>query len=134
MFVKFAACASAGLVILCGVEFAQAKTQTIRNPQITISSGQRTSLHDLYAWDKKCRPLTVDFRPVVSPKGKLYAVNDRFRVNGAPNDPCNGRSVSGKRVIFEASEGFTGKTTVSYRVKTPNYPDTFIFTRPIRVR
>jgi len=134
MFGKLAACASAGVLILCATQFAQAKTQTVRDPQLTIAAGKKTSLRDLYAWDKKCRPLNISFRPGMSLSGKLYTVNDRFRVNGAPNDPCNGKSVSGKRVIFEANPGFKGKTTVSYTVKTPNYPDTFIFTRPLRVR
>jgi hypothetical protein len=134
MFGKLAACASAGMLILSASQFAEAKTQTIRNPELTIKAGKKTSLQDLYAWDKNCRPLSISFRPGTSSKGKLYVVNDRFRVNGAPKDPCNGKSVSGKRVIFEANPGFTGKTTVSYSVKTPNYPDTFLFTRPIRVR
>jgi len=134
MFGKFAACASAGVLILVVSQFAEAKTQTVRNSPLTVTAGEKTSLQDLYAWDKNCRPLNISFRPGMSLTGKLYAVNDRFRVNGAPNDPCNGKSVSGKRVIFQANPGFKGKTTISYSVKTPNYSDTFIFMRPIRVR
>jgi len=134
MIYRSAACALAGMTFLSLTQFVDAKTQTVRNPQLNVSSGQPASLHELYAWDKNCRPLNIDFRPRTVFKGKLYAVRDQFRVNGAPGDPCNGKSVAGKRVIFEASDGFTGKTTVSYTVKTPNYPDTFIFTRPIRVR
>ena len=134
MFRTLTACATAGMVILGLTQYSEAKTQTIRDPQLTVNAGEKTSLRDLYAWDKNCRPLNISFRPGFSLTGRIYAVNDRFRVNGAPNDPCNGKSVSGKRVIFEAHPGFKGKTTVSYSVKTPNYPDTFIFMRPLRVR
>ncbi len=134
MFGKLAACATAGVLILGVTQFAEAKTQTVRNSQLTVSAGKKTSLQDLYAWDKNCRPLNINFRPGASSNGKLYVVKDRFRVNGAKNDPCNGKSITGKRVVFEANEGFKGKTTVTYSVKTPNYPDTFIFMRPLRVR
>ena len=134
MFAKIAACASAGIVIVVGVQFAEAKTQTIKDPQVTVGAGSKISIRDLYAWDAKCRTLNVDFKPVAAPTGRLYTVNDRFRVKTVANDPCNGKSISGKRVMFEPNQGFTGKTIVSYRVKTPNYPDSFIFTLPIKVR
>ena len=124
------ACVLAGSVYGTAV----AAMRTVNQSQITITAGKKAGIQDLYAWDKNCRALNVSFQPMPSFSGRLYTVRDRFRISGAPGEPCNGKSVSGSRVIFEPARNFKGMATVRYMVRTPNHADTFVFSRNVMVR
>ena len=87
MFTKIAACVSAGMIMASGVQFAEAKTQTVKDPQVTVNAGSKISIRELYAWDTKCRALNVDFKPVAAPIGKLYTVKERFQVKRGGKRP-----------------------------------------------
>ncbi|HSO48889.1 MAG TPA: hypothetical protein VLQ68_13275 [Rhizobiaceae bacterium] len=66
--------------------------------------------------------------------GRLYTVPATYRIKGATGDACNGRMVSGKKIVFQPKAGFKGSTLVRYSVTAPKIKNTYVISRPISVR
>lgn len=113
---------------------AQAGTKRIKNPTIKMKSGNRTGLHYLYAWDKRCRTIPVSFRKMKAEHGRLYTVNARFRITKKQDRRCGGKTVFGKKVVFKADRNYRGRALVQYRVKSRNVKDAYIVSRRLIIR
>ncbi|MCU0790043.1 MAG: hypothetical protein MUE79_03165 [Nitratireductor sp.] len=119
------------------VQFGHAAQKSQKAPSVTVKQGQVSTIHDgLYAWDENCRPVAIKVKVWKSSGGRLYPVPQIFRIRGKAGDACNGRMVSGRKIVFKPAPGFKGNTSVRYSIATPGTAirDTYVFSRSIMVR
>ena len=100
------------------------------NGTITINSGKRTGLQQAFAWDKRCKPVSISFSGRAT-AGTLLRVGGTFRVR---RGHCAGRKVRGFTVVYKAPRSFKGTAKVSYTLKAKNNKNYFKFTRLMKVR
>lgn len=127
----------AAALILVPATLAQAAQKPLKAPVVTVKPGKASTIHDnLYAWDEKCRPVTIRFKVLQASSGRVYPVAQTYRIKGPAGDACNGRTVSGRKIMFHPAPGFKGSTFIKYSIATPGtaMKDTFVFSRPIQVR
>jgi hypothetical protein len=130
----FVRCLIGAVVAMSAVQVAHAAQQTRNAPQVTVKAGKVSTIQDLYAWDANCRPVPVVFKALKTSSGKLYAVPETYRIKGSAGDSCNGRTVSGKKIVFQPQRDFKGKTSVRYSVTAPKIKNTYVISRSIVVR
>ncbi len=125
---------AAAALVFMPATLAQAAQKPLKAPVVTVKPGKASGIHDLYAWDGRCRPVAVGFKVLKAGDGRLYTVPATYRIKGAAGDTCNGRMVSGKKILFQPKAGFKGSTLVRYSVSAPKIKNTYVISRSISVR
>lgn len=123
-----------GQVMLASAQHSEAGEIALKRQTVAMPTGTKASLQDIFAWDERCRPVEIGFKPVQVENGKLYAVPETYSIKGKSGDPCNGKRITGKEVFFQPSTNFRGKATISYMVTTKGVQDRYVISRTIIVR
>jgi hypothetical protein len=119
------------------VQFGHAAQKNLKAPVVNVKPGKVSTVHDgLYAWDENCRPIAIKVKVLKASDGRLFPIPQTFRIRGKAGDACNGRMVSGRKIVFQPAPGFRGSTSVRYAIATPGtaITNTYVFSRSINVR
>ena len=100
------------------------------NGTITMHQGNKAGLQQAFAWNGRCRAVSVSFSGRAS-AGSLQRVGGMFRIGSGR---CAGRKVRGFTVVYRAPRNFKGTATVRYTLKAANVRNAFSFTRQMIVR
>ena len=109
---------------------ADARVVSATNGTITLHSGTRTGLQQVFAWNKRCLTLPVSFSGGAS-SGSLRTVGGVFTIG---KGHCAGRKVNGFTVVYLAPANVSGVATVQYSLRVTNNPTTYRFTRRMIIK
>ena len=112
---------------------AHAASKTINHPTITMKAGNRAGLQNVFAWDAKCRTVSVSIKARKPKFGNVYLYKSSFKVPASQSRKCAGRTVRGYKVVFKADKKVKGSTLVKYQVKSKNVDKTFHFRRTLKI-
>lgn len=132
MFKKLAV--ATALLMALPVVQASAASKTFNHPTITMKSGNRAGLQNVFAWDAKCRTVPVSVLANKSKLGKVYLYKSSFKVPASQSRECAGRTVRGYKVVFKADKNAKGSTLVRYQIQSGNVNGTFKFRRTLRIK
>ena len=126
--------ATLSVIMLIPVVSSSAATTTYKHPTISMKSGNRAGLQNVFAWDEKCRTVPVDIKAYRPKLGLVYLYKDRFKIPGNQSRECSGRVVDGYKIVFKADKNAKGTTLVEYQIRSKNVDRLFKFRRTLRIK
>jgi len=95
-FRKSAAVLMAGFLVAATFSVSsEAAVKSVKHQTIKMKAGTRTGIQEVFAWDRNCRTVRASFKKLSSKNGRLYRVNDRFRIKKRADKKCAGKIVRG---------------------------------------
>ena len=113
---------------------ANAASKSYSHPTITMKSGDRAGLQNVFAWDAKCKTVPVTVKAFKPKFGNVYLYKSSFKIPSSQSKSCAGRTVRGYKVVFKADKKVKGSTLVKYQVQSKNVDGTFKFRRTLKIK
>lgn len=111
---------------------AVAASKSLNHATITMKSGTKTGLQEVYSWDDRCRTVRVQVTPRSTPGGKVFVVRDKFVISKQQSSKCAGKTVRGYRVAFFAKR--KGTTVAKYGIRSKGMKHTYEVRRKMLIK